>query len=297
MSLFSNEIGAVQRYEKPKSLNSCISRVNEIFLSIGLDVEFFIAGGSVFSLLNNNDKFEDIDIYFYSKSDMEKAINLVNSNLWGYVTENAITLTSDFKYQLIKIQYGDVHEVLNGFDISCSKVAYTSNKSLIFHPDYSIELKYNFDNVRGSSVNRYWKYIDNKGALDIHKLELKKLIDFLILNYNVNSKCYYNNLETKFITSLQNIIVYYQNITNEIPIIKYIYESINDVKSSQDKIDIFQQLSFVINDKYLFNKTEEYLVAELIKKIDGFFVWSNSQEYRPTNKEKELMYKYAEFFI
>jgi len=165
-------------------LNKNADLVRDILRIAGIRNNFFIAGGSVFSLINNNSNYNDLDVYFYEEIDFSALENIkLTFSASVSVSKAAVTITvGDYPQtiiQFLKISQGTPEEVFETFDINHSKVAYTSDYKLIISENFSKEIDINFKLFSTKTYFRYKKYL-NKGSKDPDNRTLNKIIDFLV---------------------------------------------------------------------------------------------------------------------
>lgn len=216
-----------------------VQLVKDLLQELNANVPFFIAGGSLFTLINGNNKYDDIDVFFYNKKDVElvkERVNSIPKTEQFFITEKAISYnpnvctieyvnectTEDIGYdevqpkivnekltnanhkiQFITMVYGDPEDVFNGFDINCSELAITSECKFIKSKNYSKNIKVNFDRFSDNTLSRFKKYTKFKGAIDEDNKELFKIFDYLLDNPDIRLRESYSS--SLVLTSLQII--------------------------------------------------------------------------------------------
>lgn len=89
----------------------------------------FIAGGC-FKNIFRNEKIKDIDIFFKSEEDFNKAVQFYNYHgkyIFSYENKNTISYLNKetgIRVELIRNTYGSPEEILSNFDFSIVKFAY-----------------------------------------------------------------------------------------------------------------------------------------------------------------------------
>lgn len=155
--------------ELRKNVKDVKKLLNEV-LKIN-DMKFFIAGGSVFSILNNNTYYNDIDVYLYNEEDINKIKYGVKNVSYIHQTKNALTFDLYISYdnlskcvefgtkiQFIIKSYGEINNVLNTFDFNSSKCAFTSDNNLVLHDNFTNVLNFNPKRFSAASYARLKKY-------------------------------------------------------------------------------------------------------------------------------------------
>lgn len=161
-------------------------RIRGLFNKIELEVlrnnRAIIAGGSIISIINNQN-INDIDIYFHNKEDFENTLRyLMRKNYTSlYVSNNAVTVGCE---QFIYCKFCDnIENLLNTFDIYACMGAYdVATDTFYFHSNFF------FDNMNkrivlndstslpSTTLFRVIKYI-NKG----YKIDKKEIFKLLII--------------------------------------------------------------------------------------------------------------------
>ena len=216
-------------------VKSCLKKLNidaPFYIAGGSVFTAFKKKKSLFdNLINNTDDSsapdEDIDVWFYNDKDINELVNrisdidymsIVQEIFSVHITDNAVSLNcespkntipvhSDISevhpkhhnssiIQFIKLRSGSPDEIMSHFDISCSKIAFTSDNRLIKHKDFSEEFKVSFSNISSDIFRRYIKYTEVKGAKDKNSSELINIIEYFILNWDKEYTGAYENPST-----------------------------------------------------------------------------------------------------
>lgn len=279
-------------------LTRLVTPVKDYLGKKGLNIPFFVAGGSVFSTLIDSE-WDDLDVYFYNKEDMEKACESVG-NSYLFDTNNAMTLAvSDYsseKTQFIKLKTGTPQEVIDTFDLNCSKVAFDSEYKLHHHKTFSKYIRADLKNVNNNTLNRYRKYTEFKKAEDPDSHSLRELFMYMIDNKDEELPLSYDGNPKKAIKVLKNYLYDYEYLDG----FQFLHDYI--IRTCDDSIDVFQYLT-PLNRSYIKQASDEFLVVRLLNKIDGSYVLSfDDVIYKVKNdeldeNEQRLKLKFAEYFI
>lgn len=128
---------------------------------------WFIAGGSAAS-----DVFDDIDVYFHSMEDYNKAISTIQR--FDYSTNNGVTFdlviedqvsgssTKQRAIQFIKRHVGDHISVVESFDLNKSRAVIFPDGSRYYHPSFTEPLHFSLASIRQNTIFRFGKYINLK---------------------------------------------------------------------------------------------------------------------------------------
>lgn len=273
---------AISKKIKPEDrithLRSQIDIVKTFFENYNIHIPFFIAGGSIFSILNcQSFQGTDIDVYFYSKDDFEIVKSRLPQDILdsAHVTNKAYTfhwvpkglldnnscvsdctdvfdLAEDSKsennssrnyldrpIQLIVKEFGTPEYIFEYFDFNCSKCAYTSNYDVVTSKDFSKYIHFDPDNMHGDILRRYAKYVEHKGAIDTDNKTIFKLLDFFIENKDVKLKVGYGQMkEVLALAQLGNFL----NSSYESYIPNYIHDKIVQTYGPEERMEIFENL-------------------------------------------------------
>lgn len=288
-------------------LEKLVKTVNDYLEELGVQVPFFVAGGSVYSVINDNSVYDDIDVFFYTQEDCDAVINklspdnqsaitvdgditTITCTVNSYVTSNAVTVPSLAKsplrrqIQFVKLHVGDVHDVMSTFDFNCSKVAYTSQGEFVKSADYTTHITVDEKNINGMVLERYHKYISKKGCKDDDYITYKQIIRYLINNCDVRFDTGYKT-QPCIIGSelLENAI---SNDFIEIAQAVHDYIQTKDVPT---RLNIFSKLPALLN-KEIKDMSDELYLFLLLRSINMPSI------YKCTDKQ-EVRLKYAEYFI
>jgi len=196
--------------DKTFVLDFYINDVKRFLNHVNVEVPFYVAGGSIFSILNNCNatSYTDIDVYFYNETDAKLVNNaILNESSVSVLatTSNAMTIRSNPKpLQFIFKYFGDTNDIFDSFDFNCSRVAYTSDNKLIKCRSFSKFIQVP-EVLYTNILSRYHKYINKKGAVDDSNV-LYKIYDALIKNVKQPIYDYYEELSTTHGVVLNNEI-------------------------------------------------------------------------------------------
>lgn len=288
-----------------EALTNLVDFVKDYLKDLGASVPFFIAGGSVYSITNGGSSYNDVDIFFYTREDVE-TVRIALKTKQGDViqtdgssilmsahheTDNAITVmntrTGSIALQFIKLHTGTVEEVLNTFDINLSKRAFTSGYELIIldnNDKFTIDKR----NVNGCIISRYNKYTSIKRAKDINFSAFAEIIDFLVENREKTFSAGYNDLPD--ITGFE-ILCQAIGPANELNKLQVIHDVIAK-QPSDIRLKLFSKMLslLVIN---LATKCDEFKLCVLLYRRLAFGDISSKMN----DEDKRIQLKYAEYFI
>jgi hypothetical protein len=304
----------IQSYlAKDKKLNELVDHVHGAFKLLNVQqVPFFIAGGSIFSTLNNT-SYNDIDVFFYNKDDAEKISNNVNRVPRAFKTKNAITVNNlalgelstskdvnhSINTQFITLKFGSIENVFNTFDINCSKCAIDSN--YVFHKshDCSSIISVDLSQATGSTFSRYIKYTGTKNAKDFNKTTLRELIHFFIKNID---KTFSFGYAVDDISAYALINTALSEFFPDYSFHQLVHDTIISIHGN-DSIDIFYKI-FPLDPA---NYSDELICAKLYRKQTRAYTCTllnkDTQLFDKISDKisKETMInvkkKYAEYFI
>jgi len=322
LGIFSNDIESrvfSEMFAKNDTKTNLINlrdEVQGILSGRDLNVPFFIAGGSIFSILNKNTNFDDVDVYFYDEKSMNKVYNTFKHKA-EIDTRNALTIQTKMrqnryikiKTQFIKLKVGTPQELFDTFDLNCSKVAFTSDGQLIKDDTYSTNIRADISNFNIKTLSRMNKYINDKGADDIADLSRYEIYDYLIKNPNEEFKVYYESggrkkeygyriLNPEIFTSVTD------SRTNISKRAKYCHDKIVKLYKPEDRIELFEKI-YGIGTNHFDTPSEELLVQQLVFFNDGDVKekkknignhWIQFLNSNPEIKDK-IKSDYAEYFI
>lgn len=128
---------------------------------------WFIAGGCAAS-----DVFNDIDVYFHSMEDYNKAISTIQK--FNYSTNNGVTFdlviedqvsnpsTKQRTIQFIKRHVGDHISVVESYDLNKSRAVIFPDGSRYYHPSFTEPLHFSLASIHMDTIFRFAKYITEK---------------------------------------------------------------------------------------------------------------------------------------
>ena len=270
---------------KEKTLNDCVKTVKYLLHKFNLDgTRFSIMGGCVHDIINGR-QFNDIDVFFHSKEDIDRIIDTFKSCKDECVvneSKNAITIMHDgTTVQFITMIHGSIDELFSSFDINCSEVAYTDSGELIKSQRYSNLMKFNVQSISTTTLYRYIKYKENKGCIDENLSEFKKIVNILVKKlYDVIKKSYDTDQDRVGLDVISTFLHGNREITYQ----KIIHDELCNHYSGDGLIQAFEKIR--IDDLSSTDLSIEAVVArrELIGHIRK-------------DKLKEAIYIYPEYFI
>jgi len=137
------------------------------------NINFFIAGGSVLSVVLRQDTKQDLDLFFRTKNDYNRAkMYLSKTYHTEYESDNAITFTKEAQVkfnwdtisaqenvtvQIIKRSFGSPEDIISNFDLNKSMIAYEDDE-VIIDPRFSEPL--HIITKHTNSLKRALKYCD-----------------------------------------------------------------------------------------------------------------------------------------
>lgn len=299
----------LSKYESETELYQIVDTVKNLFLEFNLNIKFFIAGGSVYSLLNNTNIYTDIDVYFYSNRDyllfeqyitklfsdpilLFQGVNVIHNNINFYKTQNAISLSFLSNnsnsvcnnFQFISKHSGSIESVFNTFDLNCSKCAITSDKKIIKSKEYSSDIKIDYNNFNSATPFRYLKYVYEKKAIDSNDSELENMLEFSTNNLFNEYENGYDNAKTTLIFTVNSFL---NNVNNTDYLNKNlntlcnskIYNSIISKYSEEEQIEIFKEINNLkLNCQDFLNVKCEYILPKLLN-VDFLIKEGHSESY------------------
>ena len=170
---------------------------------------WFIAGGSV----ANPDYFNDIDIYFTDEASFKHAaaafrsithmaVESPNAYTFSNVKLGAITCLSlfgtmlEYTFQLVTRQFTTIDNILEDFDISCSKLAMDPSGEVWKHHDYSDLMR--IHHIHIGTFQRITKYYHEKN-FTLDKPAFQQTLAQLHATRNDTLMDYYDNHEIKHV--------------------------------------------------------------------------------------------------
>lgn len=165
------------------------------------EVKYVIAGGAIRQVCSlRNRPADDIDIFFYSQADYEKAVNRLDGSVYGHVCvfikETPVSCILLYKWEesqredpftmklnLIKpetVKFTTVEELISQFDFTVNRIALISDVEALADPQFledeeKGELRLKFIHCPISSVNRIAKYT-RKG----YHCKLKEIVKLFV---------------------------------------------------------------------------------------------------------------------
>lgn len=321
LNWIDSEEESIQLSEKEslKELTSNVYQVKKFFKDINFDLKFFIAGGSVFSLLNKSNVYSDIDVYLYSEQDVQEFIQKFSSKY--QITLNKSKTIGDFEFlqtknsinirnldkdekriQVIILKNGDIPTIFSTFDLNCSECAITSELEIHKSDRYSKIIKVNFNNFRASTLGRYNKYISTRPCIDANQIALTEIFRFLLRDINKEF------IDDYIITStLKSYEILSDYITTEYSKEDelMIYNLITELDNKYYQIEIFQKLdSLVISDEYYISQlSDEYSLVRILNYENfkntypyNYALTSKINRFEDSSVNR-IKTKYPEFFI
>lgn len=291
------EVFDIKAHHRAKA-KGFVDIVKEDLARDGIDVPFYIAGGSIFSTFTGG-CINDIDVYFYTKEDLEAVVNGIRSRRDAIRTPNAIThqiLTpmSSIKEEFIDLsntaqdlepksvqyivrQFGQPYEVFKTFDLSCSEIGFSSDHQFLCSDRFSRQISVNFENFTSMTYGRILKYANNKNAGLLSKT-LHEAIDYLAQNAFKKIPPSYNEEDA---TPLGYEILGTSITMDHNPsLIHSAYKALHDFQDGDDLIQIFSKINtfsgYIHHDK----ASPEYIISNLMGKetetdfVDIMPAWS-----------------------
>jgi hypothetical protein len=306
------------RYEK---LTFLVQLVQDNLYLLGInDVQFIIAGGSVFSTLTET-SFGDIDVFFHNQEDVDRVCEALLKtiepdvtyvgempNHFGiYNTEKAVSFNDMIPFtppksikqmQFIKCSVGSPDEIFNSFDLNCSKVGIDDLGRVHYSDDFSRYIDVDLSVFRVSTISRYLKYTRYRKAEDNDNSTMLKMIDHLISNPDMIIETGYSDSVTLSAWSVLLMLTYEEDTDKSNAVKKIVYDRICEILPLQERLYIFEKLQgdlmtlgFLDNDEYnLFHVLWVYTkprFKELLEELE---------ELDP-NALDRIKDKYAEYFI
>lgn len=273
-------------------LNNLVDVVKKYLKDGNVDVPFFIAGGSVYSVMNDNTAFNDIDIFFYKIEDFMAVREWVVRDRIPHETVNALTVmnkyTGNVAFQFIKLHIGSIEDVFNTFDISCSKRAITSDYEIVIDPtseNFAVDRR----NINGGIISRYNKYTQSKKAVDVDYKVFKEIVGFLIENHTTKFDAGYIDLP-----EMTGLEILTQTTTDPVkhPANMQLVHDIIAGQQPDTRLKIFSKLPKLLDIK-LEKCCDEYKLCEILYRIK----YKAFQKIEMSDEDKRVKLKYAEYFI
>lgn len=304
--------------------------VKKFLINLNANVPFFIAGGSLFTLINGNNKYDDIDVFFYNEKDVQLVkdrVNKISHSDRFHITDRAISYnpnlftveyvnectTDDIGYdevqpkivnekltnanhkiQFITMVFGDPEDVFNGFDINCSELAITSEYKFIKSKNYSKNIKVNFDRFSDNTLSRFKKYTKFKGAIDEDNKELFKIFDYLLDNPDmILRETYSSTSKIKAIEIIANLPLSDMSISQ----CDILQNSIIQKLSITNAISLFSSMLYLMN--HVSRASDILVLSKLLyeKKIGTLDIAYYSYAKMYPDRYNEILDKYPEYFL
>jgi hypothetical protein len=288
------------------------------------NVPFIICGGSVFSTITETN-FDDIDVFFYNKEDAERCCDALYATYTESITEtseliplienpyvvckseNALTFINSLsvnnlnffrKIQFIRCSVGTPSDILNKFDLNCSKIGINNKGGVHYTDDFSRYIDVNMDNFTVGSFSRYQKYVDLRGAVDKDSKTLIKILDNFIENPDRVVGSGYEGQPP--LTALMVLIECIHNDgetpKGTFPYSTFLYKRICETRTPSERLYLFDKMQHYWFEVGL-KDNDEYNVFQILKIEDpddsrGAFI-----TFESTDEVKRIKIKYAEYFI
>ena len=252
-----------------------------------------IAGGSIISIINNQ-KINDIDIYFYNKKDFEdKVKHFVRMKYISlFVSNNAVTVGNK---QFIYCKFcDDIESLLNTFDIYACMGAYDIvTDTFYFHSNFFFDnmnkriVLNNSTSLPSTILFRVVKYI-NKG----YKIDKKEIFKLLIVILgsgvqniedlkNETKNFYCEELLENFIEDTSNVSFTerdkIQDLLKRVSEYSFIKQTAVDIQENNTKN--YLKLLKVLGDKWIFfldcNHQYRYFILLSDKTITLDYIYIN----------------------
>lgn len=254
--------------ERQTHLIHQVEQVKSFLNKLGFgQVPFAICGGSVFSILQCMEyTHKDIDVYFTNKDDVERFCEYIEENkkyiesqVALHITSNAFTFSRQMIFdirsdqgvqsknpninlkdlerdiQFIIRKFGTPQEIFDTFDFNCSMCGITSDYELVLDDRFNKEIKYieGNGNFHNELLNRYHKYISEKGAIDPNFKTVKRLIKEMLINKDEELVQTYNEQSVKKSSqSILNLLY----LKPPVEISDYVHDCVIDVYDDESTI-------------------------------------------------------------
>ena len=181
-----------------------VEKINEVLKKYKFELpkSSFIAGGFVRDILVG-DKFNDIDVWFTDKDSLTKAIK---EEEWNNV--NVVNTTNSYIFNLffarnlsyIEVQYikktGSIEEILEGFDLTCCKVAYDPTEKKIVKRCDETDLKNKILKINNittpaSTIFRIFKFLEK--GYSIENSEFEKVLKVYRNSCDISCSGFYSD--------------------------------------------------------------------------------------------------------
>jgi len=297
---------------RKKQLHSFVNNVKEFMQKKDINVPFFIAGGCVFSTITSTNTYDDIDVWFYTNEDLEKfrkefdassvhtsqnSLNFIKQSVdTDLFDASSVALdplwNHETKLQCIIRNTGTPNDIMNEFDLNCSRCCITSDYEFITGTDFDVLIKINVESITLDTIRRYDKYTTSKGARS-NLPELYKIIDKLLSDVFKEYPAYYSEqslIGIDILNTAGNKYVTSDIILKRIQYIQYIHEGIINKYTMPEQIEIFKELTCA--QRYdIISPSPELILARYLKSEEG------SSYYLTPERMKILENKYPEYLI
>ena len=302
------------KYDVTKSnyrehLRDQVNKIKKLFNYYNIDVPFFIAGGSIFNIINHvNYSNTDIDVFFYDESHFIEVQNKMSNDTDAfYKTKNAWSITSlphdifdsktptnelisdektsSLRYmmerpiQLIIKRFLPPEEMMQSFDLSCSKCCFTSDYKLIISKDYSNNIS--FSKYDADTLRRFDKYIE-KGAIDnddsrikLYRHYIKNIFDEYSDEYNsgklngihILRRYLFNMHDVKYNNLIHDLICEHHDAETRLSIFEELWSAFNSISTKQC---LEFSLFWILYDEKIILKSDRMLhkLANITKLTD-----------------------------
>jgi hypothetical protein len=280
------------------TLGNIVKEVKSYLAQRHINVPFFIAGGSVFSIMNGNINYSDIDVFLYNIDDYETIANAVRLNA-VIETKNAITVhnkdgalpfSATRTIQFIRLHVGSIEEVFDTFDFNCCRRAITSDNKLYVDDDSKF-IKVYTKNINASVYSRYLKYVNNKKAEDRNNATIKVIMRHLIDHY---SEIYDYGYDDEYKATALDLLVQIIRNPQFSKHAQFVHDSVVE-KDIPTRLEIFSKLTTFSNFR-IENRCDECRLFELISQLDSDVVFKVKNRYFDED-DNRVKLKYAEYFV
>lgn len=202
---------------------------------------WFIAGGCAAS-----DVFDDIDVYFHSMEDYNKAISTIqrfryrtsNGAIFDLVIEDQVSgpSTKQRAIHFIKRYVGDHISIVEAFDLNKSRAVIFPDGSRYYHPSFTEPLHFSLASIHKNTIFRFGKYINFKHF--IPHPDMVPLMASLLAVDTIVVEDYYNGKQLKAqIVPISQVELYNYSDTA----LQFIIDAINLLQPT-DRINRFTYL-------------------------------------------------------
>ena len=201
-------------------------------------------------------------------------------------------LPKDRELQIIRKHVGHPECVFSTFDFANTMACNTCRGELISTEDFGTKLMINFDSINGTTLSRYFKYIQKKGADDPDSEMLHTLLDWVI--NNPYSQVQYG-YESNQIEAIDMIHLHGGNVS--LNYFRYVHDSIVKHYSGQDRIPLYERL-MVCDNFYVSNPCDEMNLIRIKKMMNNHSRFKISlMKLKEKGIYDAVLDKYPEYFI